>query len=138
MAGDWPRLNLPQPSSRPTRFTLSVVVAVVAALAPLWYVAATVAKAPREIVQASPSMAAETRLDLALRAPASSPITAALMPVSIETEIVESSSIDSPWVGDVRPEMLSVLKPSSPDSELFFPEPRPLDVRAFALAAKKI
>src|SRR5882672_10289284 len=89
MEGDWPRLNLPQSSSRPTWFSLSVVMTVMCALAPLLYVAATVAKAPHEIVQASPSMAAETRLDLALQAPVSSAITAAPMPVSTETEIVE-------------------------------------------------
>jgi len=138
MEGDWPRLNLPQSSSRPTWFSLSVVMTVMCALAPLLYVAATVAKAPHEIVQASPSMAAETRLDLALQAPVSSAITAAPMPVSTETEIVESPSIDSPWVGAVRPEMLPVFEPASADSDLLFPEPRPLDVRTLPLVAKRI
>src|SRR5262249_6980096 len=51
---------------------------------------------------------------------------------------VELSSSDSTLAGDVRPEMLPVFKPASIDADLLFPEPRPLDVRAFALAAKKI
>ncbi len=135
MAGEWPRLTLPQPTSRPTWLTLSVVIVVVCTLAPLWYVAATVAKAPHEIIQASPSMATETKLDLAFPDPVSS--VTAIAPMSVASKI-ELSSSDSTSAGNVLPEMLSVFQPASVDADLLLSEPRPLDVRAFALAARKI
>ena len=135
MEGSWPRLHCPQPSSRPTWFSLSVGMAVVFALAPLLYVATTIAKAPRDVAQVS-SPTAETSPDLALQASTSSAITASPMPVT--TEIMESSILDSASMVDIRSEMLSEVEPASTDADLLFPEPRPLDVRALALVAKRI
>ena len=135
MEGSWPRLHCPQPSSRPTWFSLSVGMAVVFALAPLLYVAATVANAPRDVVQVSPSAMAETRLDLVSQAPASLAITS---PMPVSTDLIESSILDSASMVDIRSEMLSEVEPASTDADLLFPEPRPLDVRALALVAKRI
>lgn len=53
-------------------------------------------------------------------------------------EVGEASTIDRTLVENVSPEMLSSVEPASADSELLFPEPRPLFVRILMPLTKRL
>jgi N-acetylmuramoyl-L-alanine amidase len=138
MTGNWPRLDLSSQASRPAWLNMGAALAVVFTLSLLVYVAAT-ANAPREVVQASPSQTkAEAPLDSAAQAsPLLAPIPS-LSPLSAEVEEVSTGDVNRIQVEEVNPEVLSSVEPAASDAELCLPNPRPIDFRTLALAAKKI